>query len=84
MYIGLHSFVVSSLSSAVTRLRLLLKSSKVISRKKFIIFWRNSSKQEVIRYILRSTNLLILLEIMKNCPSSGRNLLLCSTYLYGR
>jgi hypothetical protein len=34
---------------------------------------------EVIRYVLRSTNLLIVFGMGKNCHSSGRNLLL---YLY--
>jgi hypothetical protein len=33
-------------------------------------------KQEVIYYILRSTNFLILFGIRKNCHDSGRNLLL--------
>jgi hypothetical protein len=40
-----------------------------------IIFQQNWTKQEVMNYILRFTNLLILLEIRKNCQSSGRNLL---------
>jgi hypothetical protein len=36
-----------------------------------IKFRQNWSKQEVIRYVLRSTNLLMLSKIRKNCHSSG-------------
>jgi hypothetical protein len=46
-----------------------------------IKFRQNWSKPEGIHYVLRSTNLLIIFEIRKNCQSSGRNLLL---YLFIR
>jgi hypothetical protein len=59
------------------RLKLILKSQNSINHQVFIKFWQNSFKQEVIHYFLRSTNLLILFGIRKNCHSSGRNLFLC-------
>jgi hypothetical protein len=39
-------------------------------------FRQNCSNQEVIYHVLKSTDLLILFGIRKNCHSSGRNLLL--------
>jgi len=41
-----------------------------------IKFWWDGSKQEVIYYVLKFANLLILSGIRKKCHSSGRNLLL--------
>jgi hypothetical protein len=41
-----------------------------------VIFLQNWSKQEVIHYVLRSTNVLNLFGIRKNYQSSGTNLLL--------
>jgi hypothetical protein len=38
--------------------------------------WQNWSKQEVIHYVLRSTNFLTLFGTRKNCHTNGRNLLL--------
>jgi len=38
--------------------------------------WQNWSKQQVMHYVLISTNLLILYGLRKNCHCSGRNVLL--------
>jgi len=39
-------------------------------------FWQNSSKQEVIHYVLKSTHLIIPFGIRNNYHSRERNLLL--------
>jgi len=40
-----------------------------------IEFRQNSSSREVMHYVLKSTDLLILFGIRKSCHSTGRNLL---------
>jgi len=41
-------------------MKLLLKSRQHITHQVMIKFWQDWSKQEVIHYVLRSTNLIIL------------------------
>jgi hypothetical protein len=55
------------------KLKLLLKSYKDKNRLILIKFQHNRSKQEVIYFVLRSTDLLILFGISMNCHSSGKN-----------
>jgi len=64
------------LNLILSRITLTLKTWKVIYHQVLIKFRQNWSKQEVVRYVLWSTNLLILTGIWKICHSSGRNLLL--------
>jgi hypothetical protein len=67
----------SILNLVLLRLKLLLKSWKGLKHQALIKFWQNWFKQEEIYYyVLRSTNLLILFELRKNCLSSRQNLLM--------
>jgi hypothetical protein len=43
------------------------------SHQVLIEFWQNRSKQQIIRYVPRSTNLLIPFGMRKNCQNSGMN-----------
>jgi len=56
------------------RMKLLLKSWKLINCQVFIKFQKKLSKQEAKHYFLRSTNLLILFVTRNNCHGSGMNL----------
>jgi hypothetical protein len=69
------------LSPVLLSLRLMLKSWKDMKLQVSMKFHKNCSKWEIKHSILRSTNLIILLGIRKNCKSSGHNILL---YLYIR
>jgi hypothetical protein len=62
------------LNLVLLRLRLLLKRRMDINHEVLTKFRQNWSKQEVIHYGLRSTNLLNLFGVRKNWHSSGRNL----------
>jgi hypothetical protein len=53
-----------------------IESCKDINHQVLIQFRQNWSKQEVVHYDLRTTNILILFRIRKSCHSIGRNLLL--------
>jgi hypothetical protein len=68
------------------------KKLRIYNSLDMIKFQQNCSKQEVVHYILKSINLIIVFRIRKSFQSSGRNLLLylfiktgdktgCSNYL---
>jgi hypothetical protein len=60
----------------VSRLKFLLQSWNNINHQVLIIIQHSFSKKEVMHYILRATNVLVLLWIKKNYNSNGKNLLL--------
>jgi hypothetical protein len=54
-------------------LRLPLKSQEIINRRMSVVLWQNWFDQEVKLYILRYTNILILVGMTKNFSSSRRS-----------
>jgi hypothetical protein len=63
-----------TLNLLLSRLRSLLNSWTDINHQVLIKFRQNWSKQEVVHYIPRPTNLLVVFGIRKNCHISGRDL----------
>jgi hypothetical protein len=55
------------------RFESLLKSGKDLSHRDLIKFRQNWTKQDIMHFVLRSTNLLIMFGIRKNSHSSGRS-----------